>query len=78
VYHLAAPKGPIPCVRLGRRCIRFDKADIESYLMSCTHTQAAPTPKPSVRTQQVKVVVTKPQNAFQRLGIPTKPKLAKR
>ena len=30
VYDLAAPKGPIPCVRFGRRCIRFKREDIQA------------------------------------------------
>lgn len=28
VYDLAAPKGPIPCVRFGRLCIRFKREDV--------------------------------------------------
>ena len=31
VYDLAAPKGPIPCARFGRRMIRFNVEDIEAF-----------------------------------------------
>ena len=32
VYDLAAPLGPIPCYRMGRRCIRFERSDIDAYI----------------------------------------------
>ena len=32
VYDLAAPLGPIPCYRMGPRCIRFELTDINAYI----------------------------------------------
>lgn len=37
VYDLAAPRGPIPCVRIGRLCVRFSPADVEAFVQNCTH-----------------------------------------
>ncbi|OZI38992.1 hypothetical protein CEG14_05500 [Bordetella genomosp. 1] len=37
VRRLAAPGGPIPCLRLGR-LIRFDSTDIEQYENECRST----------------------------------------
>lgn len=45
VYDLAAPKGPIPCVRLGRRLIRLHRVDVEAHIVACTDSQAAATGK---------------------------------
>lgn len=39
VYDLAAPLGPIPCYRIGPRCIRFERNDIDVYK---EHTRAVP------------------------------------
>ena len=38
VYALAAPAGPIPCYRIGRRII-FSKSDVLEYLQSCRFTE---------------------------------------
>ncbi|MFT0547817.1 helix-turn-helix domain-containing protein [Allopusillimonas ginsengisoli] len=38
VYDLAAPGGPIPCHRIGRR-ILFSSEDITEYLQSCRYTE---------------------------------------
>jgi predicted DNA-binding transcriptional regulator AlpA len=35
LYDLAAPKGPIPCVRYSAKCVRFDPEDIKAYAESC-------------------------------------------
>lgn len=37
MYDLAAPKGPIPCVRYTARCMRFDEQDLEDYKKSCLY-----------------------------------------
>lgn len=34
IYSLAAPKGPIPCYRIGRS-VNFDMRDLTAYLESC-------------------------------------------
>src|SRR3546814_4688023 len=38
VYDLAAPAGPIPATRIGRRVL-FSEVDIQEYLASCRHTE---------------------------------------
>src|SRR3546814_5392632 len=38
VYDLAAPHGPIPCYRTGRR-ITFDRADLVEYRQKCRSTE---------------------------------------
>ncbi|WP_426196213.1 helix-turn-helix transcriptional regulator [Massilia sp. DWR3-1-1] len=76
VYDLAAPKGPIPCVRLGRRLIRFKVADVLAHIVACTHSQAAPRINLKMSTRPVvKLQVSNPLNCFERLGIKVKPKL---
>lgn len=32
MYDLAAPAGPIPCYRLGKRITRFDKKDVQAFI----------------------------------------------
>jgi excisionase family DNA binding protein len=34
VYKLAAPHGPIPCTRIGKRVI-FEESDVSAYKASC-------------------------------------------
>lgn len=75
VYDLAAPKGPIPCVRLGRRCMRFNRADIEAHILACTYTTAAPKLNLKMSTRPVvKLQVSNPLNCFEKLGIRVKPR----
>lgn len=38
VYDLAAPAGPIPCHRIGRRIV-FSEDDLEEYIQSCRYTE---------------------------------------
>lgn len=38
IYDLAAPAGPIPCHRIGRR-ILFSPDDLTEYLQSCRYTE---------------------------------------
>lgn len=45
VYDLAAPAGPIPCTRIGRRII-FDEADVAAY-REAHRCQSAGTPATS-------------------------------
>lgn len=42
IYDLAAPRGPIPCYRMGRKCIRFDSSDINAYADACKIVQFHP------------------------------------
>jgi excisionase family DNA binding protein len=77
VYDLAAPKGPIPCVRYGRRCIRFKREDVQAHIEACRHTQVQ---MPSIRDPAfgrplVKLQVSEPLNCFERLGLKVTPKL---
>lgn len=77
LYDLAAPKGPIPCVRFGRRCIRFNPEDIQAHIEACRHTQVQmPSIRDAaVRRPAVKLRVSEPLNCFERLGLKVKPKL---
>lgn len=79
VYDLAAPKGPIPCARFGRRCIRFNVEDIESFKRQHMHQPAPPaasTVRSRLPTLRIKVSsLSARANCFERLGIVTKPKL---
>lgn len=78
VYDLAAPKGPIQCVRHGRRCIRFCLANVEAYVQSCTHTQVA---RPQIMPRYIppiKIKISEPLNCFARRGIVLRPKLGKK
>jgi hypothetical protein len=34
MYDLASPHGPIPCYRMGLKCIRFDPVDLEAFMQS--------------------------------------------
>ena len=73
VYDLAAPKGPIPCVRMGRRCIRFNHDDVQAYIEACRCTQAVMPAVKVVRMRSVTLRVSEPLNCFEQLGIKTKP-----
>lgn len=75
VYDLAAPKGPIPCVRLGRRCIRFNQEDVEAHVRKCLHTLIKITIAGDIRsTKSLTVNAFERQSYFQRIGIAPKPK----
>lgn len=77
VYDLAAPKGPIPCVRLGRRCIRFNQEDVEAHVRKCLHTLIKITIAGDIRsTKSLTAAVSEPLNCFQRRGLAPKPKLS--
>ncbi|MGE0800956.1 MAG: helix-turn-helix domain-containing protein [Lautropia sp.] len=41
LYELAAPNGPLPCVRIGR-AVRFDPRDIEEFVGKRRSEPAAP------------------------------------
>ena len=76
VYDLAAPKGPIPCERFGRRCIRFNLEDVQAHIDACRHTQVQ---MPSIRSvafgrPKVKIQVSEPLSYFERQRIKAKPK----
>jgi len=75
VYDLAAPKGPIPCMRYGRRCIRFSREDVQAHIENCRHTQAVLPVLGKVSIRNVKITVSEPLNCFERLGLKVKPKL---
>ncbi|WP_426195107.1 helix-turn-helix domain-containing protein [Massilia sp. DWR3-1-1] len=75
VYDLAAPKGPLPCVGLGRRLVRFKVADVEALILACTHSQMAPKFNMKISRTPVKLTVSEPLNCFERRGMKPKPKL---
>ena len=73
VDRLAAPHGPIPCSRIGRRII-FNKRDLTEYLAKCRFTEKKRAVVSSLSsTALLKVSVSGLESSFQRLGI--KPKL---
>lgn len=79
VYDLAAPKGPIPCARFGRRCVRFNVEDVEAFKQQHMVTPAIPHPTtkpPKMTTRRLEVSdPLKPKlNCFERLGMTLKPK----
>lgn len=73
VYDLAAPAGPIPCTRIGRRVV-FDEADILQFKAKC-RCAAAASPARAAFRPAVAPAGARPllQAVFRRLGI--KPKL---
>ena len=77
VYDLAAPKGALPCARFGPRCIRFNVEDVEAFKQ--LHMVSAPAVQPRVKTplptRHLEVSDPFRRNYFERMGIPTKPKL---
>jgi len=77
VYDLAAPKGPIPCVRLGLRCIRFNRPDIEAHILACTHSQEAPKFKLKTSARPVKLKISEPLNCFEKRGLKVRPKISR-
>ena len=73
VYQLAAPTGPIPCYRIGKRII-FDLPDVQEYKRSCLSTET----KNVVRSSLSSTALSPRSESallstFQKLGI--KPKL---
>ncbi len=73
VYLLAAPNGPIPCSRIGRRIV-FNKQDLMEYLAACRFTEIKREVVSSLNsTALLKVSVSGLESSFRKLGI--KPKL---
>lgn len=74
VYDLAAPNGPIACMRIGRRVV-FEEPDIEEYKRKCRYiatVNAVSSFSSSTAVLQVRVA-SGLESAFQRLGL--KPRL---
>jgi excisionase family DNA binding protein len=72
VYGLAAPGGPIPCFRIGKRII-FNQIDVQEYLQSCRYTAT----KREVATALSSTVLLKAggsalENTFRKLGLSPK------
>lgn len=77
VYDLAAPKGPIPCARFGRRMIRFNVEDIEAFKQRHMQSQAIPHPvtKSPMTANRLVVLSSLPApNCFERRGLVLKEK----
>ena len=73
VYALAAPGGPIPCTRIGKRII-FDRSDVLEYQQSCRFTEIKIAARSSLSsTVRLKANESALLKHFQKLGI--KPKL---
>ena len=79
IYDLASPSGPIPCYRLGKRCIRFLEQDLLDYVHKCRIQPAASN---AARIEvEIKRKLSQPvntPNCFERLGLPRKSKLRPR
>lgn len=77
VYDLAAPHGPIPCYRMGKRCIRFTEEDVAEYLQACRHTTMTPTISGDIgSTKLFTVSVSASENCFQKRGLGRRQKLS--
>jgi excisionase family DNA binding protein len=73
VYTLAAPAGPIPCHRIGRRII-FDPSDVQEFKTSCRSTATKREVVSSLNsTRSLMAKESELLKAFRALGI--KPKL---
>lgn len=69
VYALAAPGGPIPCTRIGKRII-FDMPDILEFKQSCRSTETKNRVRSSLSSVAVSTAsVSGLQSAFHALGI---------
>ncbi|MAK54797.1 MAG: hypothetical protein CML17_02935 [Pusillimonas sp.] len=72
IYDLAAPAGPIPCIRIGRRII-FDMNDLMEYRAQCRYTEKKQAVVSSLSsTAPLKASGSGLENVFRRLGV--KPK----
>ena len=75
VYALAAPAGPIPCYRIGKRII-FDQSDVLEYRKSCQFTEIkSAVASYSTSRAPLKGKESGLQKAFRALGINPKPML---
>lgn len=54
VYALAAPGGPIPCTRIGKRVI-FDMPDLMAFKESCRCVPAPKLPRLSISSRPIRV-----------------------
>ena len=69
VYSLAAPAGPIPCYRVGRR-VTFDETDIQEYKQSCRSVVTNRAVRSSLSsTASSTTCVSALESAFQKLGV---------
>lgn len=63
VYTLAAPDGPIPCLRIGRKVI-FDETDLMEFKLSCRSTE---TKKEAATFSSSRAVSMGAESALQKL-----------
>lgn len=73
VYELAAPCGPIPCLRIGRRVV-FEEADVLEFKQSCRSTATANVVRSSLSSIVVSPVraASELASAFRKLGLEPK------
>jgi excisionase family DNA binding protein len=68
-YDLAAPNGPIPCTRIGRRVV-FDQADIEEFKAKCRFTETRRAVASALSSTRVSAANESAlQSSFRALGI---------
>jgi len=76
VYSQAAPAGPIPCYRIGKR-VSFDERELQEYKASCrcvqfkmpTPTLSRTMPKIKVRTPWLEPGESELEKTYRKLGI---------
>ena|SRR3989304_3145162 len=75
VYALAAPAGPIPCTRIGKRII-FDQSDVLEYQASCRYIETKrAVASCSTSPARLKADESALQKSFRALGIKPRPTL---
>ena len=73
LYALAAPAGPIPCMRIGRRVI-FDRADLLEYRDKCRYIETRNAVASSLNSTAASIRnVSGLESIFLKIGV--KPKL---
>ncbi|RXN87975.1 hypothetical protein C7R54_15470 [Achromobacter aloeverae] len=69
VYDLAAPKGPIPCYRIGKR-ITFEVADLLEYKQKCRSIEIQNAVSSSLNsTVRLKASESELESVFRKLGL---------
>lgn len=72
IYDLAAPGGPIPCYRFGRR-ITFDESDIQEYKQSCRSAVINRAVRSSLSSTALSAAPASAlESAFRKLGVQPK------
>src|SRR5690625_3252183 len=69
LYALAAPTGPIPCIRIGRRIV-FDRKDLLEYRDKCRYTETKNAVVSSLSSTAASIKnECELENIFQKIGV---------